>query len=82
MGSRETVAGKPEDSVTQLKMESNTTGLPIPQPTQLQRDTAPSTAESKWNTKNLGLRLAADVASASSAAALVAPLISIIDKCV
>lgn len=85
MGDRETVAGKPDESVTQLKMESNTTTtttttLPIPETAQLKRDTAPSKAESRWNTKNLALRLAADVASASSAAALVAPLISIIDK--
>jgi hypothetical protein len=33
-----------------------------------------------WNTKNLGLRLGADAASAASAAALVAPVISIIDR--
>jgi len=36
--------------------------------------------QQKWNTKNLGLRLGADLASASSAAALVAPVISIIDR--
>ncbi|ROW14060.1 hypothetical protein VPNG_04180 [Cytospora leucostoma] len=36
--------------------------------------------ESKWNTKNLFSRLAADFASAASAASLVAPLISIIDR--
>ena len=33
-----------------------------------------------WNTKNLGLRLAADFVSSASAATLVAPLITIIDK--
>ena len=33
-----------------------------------------------WNTKNLGLRLGADAAAAASAAALVAPVISIIDR--
>ena len=33
-----------------------------------------------WNAKNLGLRLGADAVSASSAAALVAPVISIIDR--
>jgi hypothetical protein len=33
-----------------------------------------------WNTKNLGLRLAADFVSGASAATLVAPLITIIDK--
>lgn len=36
---------------------------------------------SKWNTKNLGLRLGADLVSAASAAVLVAPIISIIDRC-
>ena len=36
--------------------------------------------EKKWNTKNLGLRLAADFASAACAASLVAPLISVIDR--
>lgn len=34
----------------------------------------------KWNTKNLGLRLGADAVSASCSAALVAPLIAIIDR--
>jgi hypothetical protein len=34
----------------------------------------------QWNTKNLGLRLGSDALSAASAAALVAPIISIIDK--
>lgn len=33
-----------------------------------------------WNTKNLGLRLASDFAGAASAAVMVAPLITIIDK--
>lgn len=33
-----------------------------------------------WNTKNLGLRLASDLASGLTAAGLVAPLISVIDK--
>ena len=36
--------------------------------------------QEKWNTKNLGLRLGTDLVSASSAAALVAPIISIIDR--
>ncbi|KAF2762929.1 hypothetical protein EJ05DRAFT_433082 [Pseudovirgaria hyperparasitica] len=33
-----------------------------------------------WNTKNLGLRLGVDLASAATAGALVAPLITIIDR--
>ncbi|KAI0132620.1 hypothetical protein BJ170DRAFT_730693 [Xylariales sp. AK1849] len=39
-----------------------------------------SQKQQTWNTKNLGLRLAADLASASAAASLVAPLIAVIDK--
>ena len=35
---------------------------------------------SKYNTKNLGLRLGADAAAAASAGLLVAPLITMIDK--
>ncbi|KAI1264091.1 hypothetical protein F5Y18DRAFT_83778 [Xylariaceae sp. FL1019] len=34
----------------------------------------------KWNTKNLPLRLGADLASAASAASMIAPFISIIDR--
>ncbi len=34
----------------------------------------------EWNTKNLGLRLTADLASAASAAVLVAPILPIIDR--
>lgn len=33
-----------------------------------------------WNTKNLGLRLASDFVSGGTAATMVAPLITIIDK--
>lgn len=35
---------------------------------------------SQWNTKNLSWRLGADMVSAASAAVLVAPIISIIDR--
>ncbi|KAI5199130.1 hypothetical protein E4T39_06454 [Aureobasidium subglaciale] len=42
----------------------------------------PTTTTNTWNTHNLGLRLAADVASAASAAALVAPVITAIDKAI
>lgn len=34
----------------------------------------------KWNTTNLGLRLGADLAGAASAAVLVAPAITIVDR--
>ena len=36
--------------------------------------------KSRWHTKKLGLRLGADAVSAASAAVLVAPVISIIDR--
>ena len=42
---------------------------------------APS-LQPKWNTKNLGLRVAADFASAAAAASMVAPLIAIVDRSV
>jgi len=34
----------------------------------------------KWNTKNLGWRLGADLTSAACAASMIAPVISIIDR--
>ena len=34
----------------------------------------------RWNTTNLGLRLAADAGSAATASALVAPVICVIDR--
>jgi len=34
----------------------------------------------RWNTKNLGLRLASDAASAASAAIIIAPIITVIDQ--
>jgi hypothetical protein len=34
----------------------------------------------RWDTANLGLRISADFASAASAAALVAPIITVIDR--
>ncbi|KUI53846.1 hypothetical protein VP1G_01198 [Cytospora mali] len=70
-------SGKPDEPVPQLKLEAKPIALAKPQ-----RETsdAASRLETKWNTKNLAYRLAADVASAASAASLVAPLISIIDR--
>ncbi|KAL0472477.1 hypothetical protein QR685DRAFT_236879 [Neurospora intermedia] len=44
------------------------------------KPTASTSTTSKWNTKNLGLRLGADLVSAAAAAVLVAPVISIIDR--
>jgi hypothetical protein len=42
--------------------------------------TVASPVSTKWNTKDLGLRLGTDLASAASAGFLVAPVISIIDR--
>ena len=44
------------------------------------RVTTPPKESRVWNTKNLGLRLASDFAGGASAALLVAPIITIIDK--
>lgn len=63
--------------VSQLEMESRRTKTHIPQVTR--RDGA-TKAESKWNTKNLAYRMAADFVSAAAAASMVAPIISIIDR--
>lgn len=59
----------------QFKLESPAK-LPIPTP---KIDMA-AKLERKWNTKNLGLRLGVDAVAAASAAALIAPVVSIIDK--
>ncbi|KAK2613666.1 hypothetical protein N8I77_000561 [Diaporthe amygdali] len=69
--------GKPGDPACQMKLEPKQISLSKPQ---LESKDAVSTVESKWNTKNLAFRWAADIASASCAAGLVAPLISIIDR--
>lgn len=59
--------------VPQLKLESPLPSSTAEMPLNPKRET-------EWNTKNLGLRLGADVVSGLTAASLVAPLISIIDK--
>lgn len=69
--------GKPGDPAGQMRLEPKQISLTKPQ---LERTDVPSTVKTKWNTKNLALRWAADIASASCAAGLVAPLISIIDR--
>lgn len=72
--------GKPEHPVSQLKMGTNA-HLPLPASSQVARkDGAITKAESRWNTKNLIFRMGADLVSATAAATLVAPLISIIDR--
>lgn len=59
----------------ELKM-SSTPQLPAPKP-KLDAAVKP---QRKWNTKNLGGRLATDLVSAASAGAMIAPVISIIDR--
>ncbi|KPM33924.1 hypothetical protein AK830_g12646, partial [Neonectria ditissima] len=41
---------------------------------------AAGTDTAAWNTKNLGLRLGVDAASAACATAMIAPLIAMIDR--
>lgn len=72
--------GKPDQPVSQLKMESKATSIALPQQPSLERQDVSSKPQSKWNTKNLFYRLGADVVSAGAAASLLAPLISIIDR--
>lgn len=59
-----------------------TTGIPpiIPAPPVTMDSKAGSSKTATWNTKNLPFRLGADLISAASAAVLVAPIISIIDR--
>ncbi|KAI1487911.1 hypothetical protein F5X96DRAFT_647954 [Biscogniauxia mediterranea] len=45
-----------------------------------QEDQQQSQQHRAWNTKNLGLRLGADLTSATCAASMVAPIVSIIDR--
>ncbi|KAL2193451.1 hypothetical protein P885DRAFT_72254 [Corynascus similis CBS 632.67] len=52
----------------------------LPAPTMATEPKAGHTQAGKWNTKNLALRLGADLVSAASAAVMVAPIISIIDR--
>ena len=60
----------------QLQLEKPPPKLPIPTP----KIDMVAKLERKWNTKNLGLRLGVDAVAAASAAALIAPVVSIIDK--
>lgn len=81
MADQEHDNSKPEHPVSQLNMASKA-HLPLPSPQVATQDGVGAKVESKskWNTKNLGLRVAADCVSAAAAATLVAPLISIIDR--
>jgi hypothetical protein len=62
------------------KMDANSKMVPV---TRSQKASEPlREAKKTWNTKNLGLRLASDFIAGASAATLVAPLITVIDKSV
>jgi hypothetical protein len=50
------------------------------QETPAKHATPPSLAQTKWNTDKLGLRMGSDALAAGAAGALVAPIITIIDK--
>ena len=50
------------------------------QETQAKHATLPAIAQTKWNTDKLGLRMGSDALAAGAAGALVAPIITIIDK--
>lgn len=56
--------------------------LPMPSLSKAPTHTAapPASPPPKWNTKNLLPRLATDAVASASAAVMVAPLITIIDK--
>lgn len=43
-------------------------------------DDTSATLQDEWNTKHLGLRLSTDLLSASCAAGIVAPVISMVDR--
>ncbi|KAH9888155.1 hypothetical protein F4778DRAFT_785977 [Xylariomycetidae sp. FL2044] len=57
-----------------------TPSIPVPRKEAVKMST--TQVQRQWNTKNLGLRLGADLTSAACAASMVAPLISIIDRSV
>lgn len=76
---------KPDES--QLTGQSDvpsTVSISIPKPRMplptMPKVLAEPKKEKQWNTSNLGLRLGADVTSAASAAALIAPIITVIDR--
>ena len=64
-----------EPPTTTMNLDASSTT-----PTRAPKVAEPMAEARNWNTKNLGLRLAADACSGLAAATLVAPLITIIDK--
>ncbi|KAL7807308.1 hypothetical protein V8C26DRAFT_423934 [Trichoderma gracile] len=70
---------KTEDSASR-PLAATLSAITTPSTTQSQTQT--KTHSSKWNTDRLASRLAADAASASCAGALIAPIITIIDRAI
>ncbi|KAM7200600.1 hypothetical protein V8F33_003805 [Rhypophila sp. PSN 637] len=64
----------------QLALAATTTTAPVAPVMKTTTTDAKKDEPRIWNTKNLSLRLCADAVSAASAAVLVAPIISIIDR--
>ncbi|KAK4234907.1 hypothetical protein C8A03DRAFT_18262 [Achaetomium macrosporum] len=85
LGGLEAPGGPSQLQLAAVKPSSLTTATPAPSRTfsapalTVQPEAGASQAR-KWNTKNLALRLGADAISAASAAVLIAPIISIIDR--
>ncbi|KAI6090092.1 hypothetical protein F4821DRAFT_36234 [Hypoxylon rubiginosum] len=69
-----------ESSAVEKPLAAAPAASPIPMPSKDAVEMPSSKLQQQWNTKNLGLRLGADFASAASAASMVAPLIAIIDR--
>lgn len=67
--------------VTTSSVHSPSSGPQIPVPSVKSGRLEPGKVV-QWNTSNLGLRLAADLTSAATASALIAPIISVIDRLV
>ncbi|OAP60006.1 hypothetical protein AYL99_05008 [Fonsecaea erecta] len=80
---RPLLESKPDEKLSE-KLPVCPTTVPIPKPQMLLPSMRDVAVEQKrpmqWNTKNLGLRLGADVVSAASASALIAPIITVIDR--
>lgn len=61
--------------------KTTTTGVISPATSTVQTEEGTGKTKNKsWNTRNLGLRIAADGAAAATAGVLVAPLITMIDR--
>ncbi|KIY00618.1 uncharacterized protein Z520_03281 [Fonsecaea multimorphosa CBS 102226] len=74
---------KPNEELSEkLPVPSKTVSIPKPQVhlPSVRKVSVEQKKPVQWNTMNLGLRLGADVTSAASASALIAPIITVIDR--